>query len=175
MPRVFLFILWVVSAVVGRADSPSGAPPRYRGDGFTLQLPREVQADKVTPVYDFDLYKFRYKGDVILQMYVGNSPNVKSSFLDDQNSTKKKGDRYSIRSITTKTIGGLVSREVIFELSGQKEDWPIYFHFWYSETSPVAARVADEIISSTEPVDERQDEKNSEKVEKTKGAKKSKE
>jgi hypothetical protein len=151
MLRFFLFVLSMTAAIPGRADDPSRAEIRYRGDGFTLQLPRGVRADKATPVQDFDLYKFTYKGEVILQMYVGNAPYVKSKHLREQDGAGEKRS-YSIRSVTRKTVGGLASREVLFNLSFRSKGWPRYFHFWYSNMSPNPARIADGIIASTEPI-----------------------
>jgi hypothetical protein len=152
MPKVATLLVWMSPLLMLGTGEPAATNAPYQGDGFTLQLPNDVRPAKRTPVEDFDLYTFTKKGKVILRMYVGNQPDTKSEeFLEKGRGKKGQEKGYAIRSITKKTIGGSVSREVLFDLSFRQEGWPRYFHFWYADASASAAITADEIIASVEP------------------------
>ena len=156
MLRVVVIVVAVPILLAGASEDRG--PAQYQGEGFTCLLPHGVGVVRRTPANDFVLYDFKYKGKLLLGAYVGNHPDVGAEFLkedrDSKRQAKEKG--YSIRSVTRKTIGGAASREVLFIFSF-RGDWNDCLHFWYRGLSADMAKVADAIITSTEPAVEEGD------------------
>lgn len=125
----------------------------FTSEHFSLLIPRDAEITKKTPVEDFDIYEVTYKGSRILNAYVGNQPSFHSSSDVASLTAEQEEDRtqrgYRTQSARTQSADGRVSRQVLFDLSRQKRDWPQFIHFWYSELSPDMAIISDEIIAST--------------------------
>ena len=143
----------------------------YNAQGFSLRVPRyETQVTEDMAV-DFCTYKFRYKEKTVLCVYVGNHPSfgekIKAFKNAKEEKTKLKG--YPMHSVTRKTSTGIVSRDVLLDLSSRSQMWPRFIHFWYKNIPSEMASVGDEMIASTEPKADKEQEKRFQEWEKTLG------
>lgn len=123
MSRVVAILVGILMPLGARCEDRAAV--EYRAEGFAFPLPRGVRVIKRTPVADSRLYEFKYKGKSVLHAYAGNHPDVRAEFRKEGRDVKAQKKGCSIRSLTKKAIGGVVSREVLFVFSFRaKWGWP---------------------------------------------------
>jgi hypothetical protein len=120
----------------------------YKGGSFAIACPNDITIEKKTPVEDFDIYTFLYRGKVILSAYTGNQPSFdkgegKGSFF-----SRRKGQ---INGLAFKSIrsrkDGISEHEVLIDFGNV---FPQYIHYWYSLAMTEDEKaIAEGIIHST--------------------------
>jgi hypothetical protein len=105
---------------------------------------------KTRPI-DFDIYDFNYQGKIILSAYAGNAPSFPFPTSDFVGIKEQRSrlDGLPARSFAKRTVGGLVSREVLIDLSSRQNVWPQFVHLWYFDLQEQDAKLADEMIITT--------------------------
>lgn len=150
-PKKILIILTIIILVLGiflfNGLTKKVIATRFKGEGFSFQLYRNIKVNKLPSKMDFDIYQFKMSTQLILSAFVGNYPSP--GFNEMKNVVKGKGkiNKLPYESYYIKHSNGTESKEYIILL--RTDNWPVYIHYWYYKLSKPKARVAEEIISST--------------------------
>ena len=120
---------------------------KYKVENIEMNFPLGVSVSEETPVDDFTICTYHYKGNVIMKAYIGNNPSFPNNKL-----LRNKGIKTTINTFSAETIswqeGNNFNREILINL--RKKGWPMFIHFYYLKQTSSMAIIDDRIIDSVQ-------------------------
>lgn len=150
LAAALVVVIYATAPLLPGCSQPKGELKAYAGVGFSYSYPSDLSVSTKSPVEDFEIHTLTQDdGNVVLQMYVGNSPDFPTEEADESVDESTTTSGLAARSMARARDDGLREREVLLDLSSSN-DWPQYIHCWYDSLSPELAATADAIIESVE-------------------------
>lgn len=142
--------IYAMAPLLPGCTQPKGELKAQVGEGFSYSYPRDLSVSTKSPVEDFEIHTLTQgDGNVVLQMYVGNSPDFPTEEAGESVGESTTPSGLAARSVARARNDGLREREVLVDLSSGN-DWPKYVHCWYDSLSPELAAAADAVIESVQ-------------------------